>query len=213
MSQTSRVFRDAIKNDKYIPFKKDGKTSSQQGIEYVVALLAREIEKYHFLRECLGPEVALVPIPRSAPLSNKDALWPTRRICEALVAAGLGYEVAPLLIRRTAVQKASTAEVGKRPTPVNHYESTIIDNEVPTLVERNFTLVDDFVTRGSSFVGMFTRLSEAFPNRKISCFALLRTVSDGDIVALKDPVQGRISYYPSGKLYCGWSANAQQNLF
>jgi hypothetical protein len=178
----------------------------------VVSSLKREIENFPFLLESLGPEFALVPIPRSAPLSNKDALWPSRRICEALVAVGLGAEVLPLLKRRDAVQKAATAPKGMRPGPEQHYESTVIDNEVPNLIERPLTLVDDIVTRGSSFVGMFRRLAEAFPNRKISCFALVQTVSEGEIATLKAPIRGTITRYPSGKLWRDSGVAQQQTL-
>ncbi len=144
----------------------------------------------------------MVPIPRSDPLAVKTALWPSRQICEALVAAGLGAEVAPLLQRQTAVQKAATAPQGMRPDPERHFESTVIDNEVPTLIERPITLVDDVITRGASFVGMFRRVAEAFPNRKISCFAMVRTVSDGEVETLRAPVRRTIRYNDSlGRLH------------
>jgi len=211
-SVSSRAFRDAVKNDSSIQFLKDGKTESVRGIELIVSSLRQELENFPFLRECLGPKVALIPIPRSAPLSNKDALWPSRRICEALVAAGLGAEVSPLLKRISAVQKAATASKGMRPTPEQHYESTIIDNEVPTLIERPLTLVDDIITRGSSFVGMFRRVAEAFPKREISCFALIHTESEGEIDKLKAPVRGTITRYPSGKLWRSAGTAQQQKL-
>jgi predicted amidophosphoribosyltransferase len=169
------------------------------------------MKNYPFLEECLGSEFALVPIPRSAPLKNKDALWPSRRICEALVAAGLGAEVLPLLNRRAAVQKAATAGKGMRPDPEHHYESTIIDNNVPSLLKKPITLVDDVITRGSSFVGMFRRVAEAFPNRKISCFALVRTESE--ITTIKSPVQGKIILHPSGRLWRSSGSAQQSNLF
>jgi hypothetical protein len=211
ISMNSRVITGAIKNDSYIPVTQDGKTVSVRGIEYIVSLISHEIKNYPFLGECLGSEFALVPIPRSAPLKNKDALWPSRRICEALVAAGLGAEVLPLLNRRTAVQKAATAGKGMRPDPEHHYESTIIDNNVPSLLEKPITLVDDVITRGSSFVGMFRRITEAFPNRKISCFALVRTESE--ITTIKSPVQGTIILHPSGRLWRSSGSAQQSNLF
>lgn len=214
ISKTSRGFRDAIKNDTFVTLRlQSGKIESVRGIEYVVSALKREMEKFPFLHECLGPNFALVPIPRSAPLRNKDALWPSRRICEALVAEGLGAEVTPLLIRKTAVQKASTAEKGMRPTAQQHFDSTVIDNDVPALIEKPITLVDDIVTMGASFIGMFRRLSEAFPARKISCFALVRTESDGEVLTLNAPVQGTIRYYPSGKTWRDSGTAQQGQLF
>jgi hypothetical protein len=100
-----------------------------------------------------------------------------------------------------------------RPGPEQHFESTIIDNEVPNLIEKPFTLVDDIITRGSIFVGMYRRLAEAFPRRKISCFALIRTESDGEIEKFKDPVQGTITRYTSGKLWRTSGSGQQTNLF
>jgi len=156
----------------------------------------------------------LIPIPRSAPLRSKDALWPSRRICEALVQVGLGAEVTPLLKRVTAVQKAAFAsDAIKRPDHTQHYDSTAIDNEVPTLIKRPMTLVDDVVTRGSSFIGMFRRVSEAFPGREISCFALVRTESAGDVVKIIAPIEGTITLHPSGKTYRDVAPGGQQSLF
>jgi hypothetical protein len=54
--------------------------------------------------------------------------------------------------------------------------------------------VDDVVTRGSSFVGLVPRLQEAFPGIEIRCFALVRTISTGEIDRILDPVEGVISY-------------------
>jgi hypothetical protein len=211
-STNSKAIRDAIKNDSNLTFMRDGKLMQPRGIEYVVSGLKVEIKKYPFLSEYLGPTVALVPMPRSAPLT-KDALWPTRRICEALVAAGFGAEVAPLLVRKTAVQKSATADPGKRPGPQEHYDSTEIDNEVPTLENRPFTIVDDFVTRGSSFIGMFRRLKEAFPTRTIRCFAMMATESEGEIDKWVAPVQGKIYYYiKTGKFYRDRGTAQQQSL-
>jgi hypothetical protein len=213
VSNQSRAICGAVKNDSFLSIQKDGNVENVRAIEWVVSALKRELDNFPFFRECFNPEVALVPVPRSAPLSNKDALWPSRRICEALVAVGLGAEVAPMLKRITAVQKAATAAKGMRPGPEQHFESTIIDNEVPNLIKRPFTLVDDIITRGSIFVGMYRRLAEAFPRRKISCFALIRTESDGEIEKFKDPVQGTITRYPSGKLWRTSGSGQQTNLF
>jgi hypothetical protein len=54
--------------------------------------------------------------------------------------------------------------------------------------------VDDVVTRGASFVGLVPRLQEAFPGIEIRCFALVRTISTGEIDRILDPVEGVISY-------------------
>ena len=213
ISKQSRAIRDAIKNDQNLRIRKGGELVEVRGIDLAVSLLPPEMSKFPFLVDYLGPNVALVPIPRSAPLSQKGALWPTHRICEELVKVGLGAEIAPLLVRKTAVQKSSTADPGMRPGPEQHYDSTGIDNNVPMLVERPLTMVDDFTTRGSSFVGMFRRLHEAFPNRIIRCFALMATESEGEIDRLMAPMQGTIRRYPSGKLWRSAGTSQQPSLF
>ena len=73
------MFRDAIKNDSSLTRRLgDGNVERFRGIEFVVSLLKQEMEKSAFLGDCLGPNFALVPIPRSAPLHTKVALWPSR---------------------------------------------------------------------------------------------------------------------------------------
>ncbi|HEX3800707.1 MAG TPA: phosphoribosyltransferase [Verrucomicrobiae bacterium] len=211
LSQVSRVIRSAVKNDTYISFTNAGKTESVNGIEFLAAKIVAAIQQYPFLKDCLNGDVVLVPIPRSAPLKTKDALWPPLRICQALLAAGLGSEISPLLIRSHAVQKSATAPKGMRATPEDHYDSTAIDNDVPALIEKPITLVDDVVTRGSSFVGMFRRLAEAFPNRTIRCFALIQTLSEGEVDKIILPVQGTITRYPSGRLWRDTGGGAQQS--
>jgi len=56
------------------------------------------------------------------------------------------------------------------------------------------TLVDDVITRGSSFVGLVPRVQETFPGIEIRCFALVRTISSGDIKNILDPIEGTISF-------------------
>ena len=59
---------------------------------------------------------------------------------------------------------------------------------------RAITLVDDVVTRGSSFVGLMPHLEDAFPGIAIRCFAPVRTISGGEIDRILDPVEGMITY-------------------
>jgi hypothetical protein len=45
-------------------------------------------------------------------------------------------------------------------------------------------------------------LTATFPDIQIHCFALLRTVSQGEIASILDPVAGRITY-GAGHLHRG----------
>src|SRR6267143_3540503 len=133
-----------------------------------------------------------MPIPRSAPLRSRDALWPARRICEALVAANLGAIVVPALVRHTAVQKSAIAPAGQRPGPIDHLNSAKVDIDSTVSAKQGITLVDDFITRGAHFLGMYPLVANAFPHQTISCFALVRTNSFEEVTAMIAPVTGTI---------------------
>lgn len=136
-------------------------------------------------------KAVLVPIPRHG-LIEKDTLWVPKRLALELVNHGLGGEVAELLVRVKAVQKSSIAQGKDRPTPTIHYESLKVSSSLfpPEII----ILVDDVVTRGSSFLAGAARIQEAFPNAKITAFAAMRTVSDPtQFVAIHDPRIGLIT--------------------
>ncbi len=137
--------------------------------------------------------MTLVPVPRSSPLVQPGALWPSLRICQAVLAHGLGANIIPCLERADAVQKSSTAPAGQRPGPFEHYGSVRMVRK-RRRVPRAITLIDDVITRGSSFVGLVPHLQEAFPGIEIRCFALVRTISGGEIDRILDPVEGTIDY-------------------
>ena len=134
-----------------------------------------------------------MPIPRSAPLVP-NALWPALRICQTIRAKGLAASVLPCVERTQPVRKAATAAPGQRPDPPDHYDSTRV--VVPPLLPtpRAITLVDDVITRGSSFVGITKHVEDVFPGVPIRYFALIRTISAGDVASILDPVQGTVSF-------------------
>jgi predicted amidophosphoribosyltransferase len=140
----------------------------------------------------LGPEVFLVPVPRRAPMKKGD-LWPSAGICEELVRNGYGVAWAPLIERLHAVPASSGVTNGaSRPSPEVHYASF---GAVPQLITAtSITLVDDFVTRGSTQIGAATRLLEAYPDREVRAFGLARTISYGEIPSIEMPCDGIITY-------------------
>ena len=121
----------------------------------------------------LGPEVTLVPAPRSAPLSEPGALWPARVICEGLVTRGLGKEVVPCLVRTEAVPKSAFAEAGGRPTAERHLESMGIEHGI--FAPGSITVVDDIVTIGRTLMASASHLRESFPEAELRAFALIHT--------------------------------------
>lgn len=186
MSARSRKARDAIKRDSPWP----GQT--QPFIQYAIERLQSEVDQ-GALPGFFGAGVELVPAPRSAPLT-KGALWPGRRICQELERNGLGGPVLDLLERREPVQKAAFAGVmgGERPTVTDHL--TTLACSRPLLLPARLLVVDDVVTSGSMLLAAASHLRETFPNAEVKAFALLRTMSAGEVEQVLLPCAGLITY-------------------
>ena len=171
--------------------KQDGFINKQAPvIEYAAKRLSEEIPHFPFLVDYLNPSVTLVPAPRSSPLVP-NALWVPKRICDALGALGLVKNVFPCVTRTKPVQKSASAGAGQRPSPQEHYDSLEVTPGLftPTAI----TVVDDVITRGSTFLAILKRLEESFPWVPIRCFALVRTISPGEVSTILDPVEGTIT--------------------
>lgn len=148
--------------------KNDGSLGSTRVIALAAKRARETLPVYPFLKTCLGSHVALVPMPRST-LQKSGALWPAHRICQALLQEGLGREILPCLRRSKPVQKAALAAPGQRPEPEDHYNSISVSVD---LIQRptEITVIDDVITRGSSFVGIFPHLKQTFPGVPIHFF-------------------------------------------
>ncbi len=146
----------------------------------------------------LNPQITLVPVPRSAPLTD-GALWPSLVIAEFLQRNGYGHEVLLCIKRKTAVRKSSSSASGNRPEVSEHYESLEIEQQL--LVPDEITLIDDVLTQGRTTIACALRLEEVFPMTKIRIFAMMRTQGfKDDIDEMVEPICNIINYYePSGK--------------
>jgi hypothetical protein len=184
VSLKSKEIRQAV--------KRDGFVDSLRIINHAAMRLSGEYPKHSFFSSYFGPTVTLVPAPRSSPLVSGNALWVPRRICEEILAQGLASEVSPCVERTRPVQKSAWASRGNRPEPEDHYDSVIVKKPRGLFTPQSITIVDDFITRGSTFLGIKKRLEEAFPGVPIRCFALVRTISPGDVTEILDPIEGAI---------------------
>jgi hypothetical protein len=154
-----------------------------------VDLLQKEIPNHSFLADCFNREALLAPMPRSAPLSEGQALWPTNKLCRLIVEAGLAGDSAPLLERFRAVPKSAFCAPGERPKPSAHFESLRVQDQLGT--HRRLVVVDDVITKGSTFVGAYRRLRESFPEIPIQCFAVVRTMQQ-EVTEVVAPIVGKI---------------------
>ena len=167
MREIKNFVVDRIKGDRPVV---DG--ASEQAIEYTVRLLLKAIQPVD--RERFVSAVDwIVPVPGHS-LHHPGALWPSKRIAEALQAAGVGNRVEPCLVRKKPVQKSAWAKPGERPTARMHYESFAV--ETTLIAPTSVLLVDDVVTRGATLVGGAARISEAFPDvSSIQAMTIART--------------------------------------
>lgn len=201
VARSSRMVRDAVKADSFLPMKRaDGTVTQVKAMELFAVRLRERLVEYPFLGDYFGPDVTLIPVPRSAPLRDKGALWPAKRICEELVRVGLGGIVAPVLVRTKAVPKSAWARPGERPGPAEHFESVQMDPAQPLPLGKtgSITVVDDFVTRGATLLGVYPHVREAFEGREVRCFALVRTESFHEITSVYAPVEGLITFGEDG---------------
>ena len=143
----------------------------------------------------LGEDVALVPMPRSAPFTN-GALWPARMLAEALVSERLGSLVLPMLERAVAVQRSSTAPAGKRPRAAAHLKSFRV---LPPLdPPSRIVIVDDVVTTGATMLAAISAVFDAIRRPPPRGFALFRTLSKGELKAISSPTLSHISLLRNG---------------
>lgn len=143
-------------------------------------------------REFLGPDVLLVPVPRSSP-TVKDMNWPALRISKELEGRGLCAGTACLLERHAAVPKSALQQKGSdRPSPEQHAASLRCMSNLqaaPHLI----TIVDDIVTRGATLLACAWVLAERFPEVTIRALAVVRTMSGHEVTAILSPIDtGRI---------------------
>lgn len=146
--------------------------------------------------EFFATDVTLIPVPGHTPLAP-GARSTAERICIALLGSGLGSGMGQLLVRHTPVPKSAFSRPEDRPRARAHFESM---NVVPQLLmPSRLLLVDDVVTRGATLIGAASRLRVDFPDVPLRAFALLRSITDGDVVTIRDPCEGAIELDAGGE--------------
>jgi hypothetical protein len=186
ISKQSKDVTVAIKADRFI--------RGHRVIDFTARRIREERANFPFLASYFDGSVTLVPAPRSSPQKDPKALWPALRICQSLKAEGCAAAVLPCLKRVQSVTKSATAGSGNRPDPDAHYASLEVDQQRILVPPTSITIVDDVITRGSTFLAMYQRLAEAFPQAAVRCFAVVRTMSGVEVDRILDPTEGSISF-------------------
>lgn len=152
-----------------------------------------EVRSGSVLATILGPDVSLVPAPRSAPFPESgQTLWPARRICDELVRVGLGRDTGACVERVTMVPKSAFAAKGHRPSVTEHLES-MRANALLSKPQRT-VVVDDVVTKGATLLATASWVQALYPDLPVSGFALIRTRGYDEITTMLDPCVGKIRW-------------------
>ncbi|MBI4613296.1 MAG: phosphoribosyltransferase [Planctomycetes bacterium] len=162
-------------------------------IEQAVARAVNASSQIPAINDFLGPEIILVPAPRSAPLRDHAALWPGRLICESLTTHGLGRVTLPCLSRTEAVPKSAVARPGERATAERHMETMAVEKRI---IDRSrITIVDDVVTKGRTLFAAASLMQAAYPEVDVRVFALVRTCGlTPEVDKILDPCVGEIRF-------------------
>lgn len=183
---TSKVSRDSQR------FVRNGVKFDRPGIIERAGLRLKENLSESILSDYFGEDVALVPVPGHAPRKDKDTLWPALRICEELLSRKLCKEILPIVERVHPVLQSSKTPSGEmRPSPEEHAASLLVKTIIPP---PRITLVDDFITRGSTLLAVFSLFKAQYPGVELKAFALVRTISSGEIEEIINPTTGVITY-------------------
>jgi hypothetical protein len=80
---------------------------------------------------------------------------------------------------------------------LDHFESMSVSSSL--LAPRRVLLIDDFVTRGATLIGAASRIRAVLPDCEVLGFALVRSMTDGEITTIRDPCVGSIELKPDGE--------------
>ena len=182
----SMTFRSKLKSDGYL------ETEQILMTQYIARGIKDNLKKLPFA-DFFKSNPILVPTPNSS-LTKANTLWVPQRLAAALVNNGLGVEVSPCLKRTNSLRKSHTISSTNRPKALEHYDTMAVQKEFTEPDE--ILLIDDFITRGSTFMGAANRLKDAFPNANIRGFAGIRTISQSrDFRKIYHPCKGQISLF------------------
>jgi predicted amidophosphoribosyltransferase len=178
----------AIKTDSFV--EQLGQPPSLMS-QWIGKTIREEIHRLPFATLFL-PGTVLVPVPSSS-LMQRDSLWVPDRIATALVANGIGKEIARYLTRARPLRKAAFSDASERPTPAEQFDTLAVQGQISAQPSQ-ITLVDDIVTRGATLLGAANRLAEVLPSAQIQAFAAMRTANPTTFVDPYDPKFGTITY-------------------
>jgi len=145
-------------------------------------------------------ETTLIPIPRSSLLVD-GGLWPSFEISKVFIEQGYGDSISTCLKRiKPIIKSSSLYRSDERPLVSDQLKTLSVTPEI--IHTNSITLIDDVITAGRTAYACAIKINEAYPDKMIRVFSVIRTISNGSIAQIVDPCNGTIIYYPSsGKTY------------
>ncbi|MDE0089811.1 MAG: hypothetical protein OXP12_00380 [Thaumarchaeota archaeon] len=105
--------------------------------------------------------------------------------------------MATCLSRKEPVPPSSQSSPSERVKAKTHCETMEMKRMI--VEPKKILLVDDVVTRGSTFLGAACRVSEVYPEAEVKAFAPIRTVSRlRDFTGMETPEHGLIELCKDG---------------
>jgi predicted amidophosphoribosyltransferase len=168
------------------------KRGREDTVRSAVERLAQAVQQSFAMKPFFGPDVTLVPMPRSS-LLMQGQLWPAEVICREIVRQGLAAGIEHSLRRTRAVPKSSVAAAGQRPGLDTHLATM---EATPWLASgQRITVVDDVITLGVTLFAGCTLVQEIQPGARVRAFGLLRTMGlQPNVDQIVDPVGGTLTY-------------------
>ena len=188
----SQTYRAKLKNDEYLEGTKIRMT------EYIAQGVKNNLENLPFAN-FFEKNPVLVPTPSSS-LTKTNTLCVPQCLAAALVKNGLGEKVSSCLKRDKPLRQSHTGPSKDRPKAHEHYDSMAVQK---VLFEPDeILLIDDFITRGATFIGAANKLRDAFPSANIRAFAGIKTISNSaEFKKIYHPCVGKINLRDDGESF------------
>lgn len=161
-----------------------------------VAVRCRERANSDF-KGFFGDDCTLVPVPPSSPPKTGDTLWPGLDIANELLEQGLARDVRQLLVRRQSVPRAHEQLAENRPKFDQLVDSLEWRGDLGEDLHR-IILVDDVVTRGTTFLSAQAVIHQTHPWLDVAGFAAVRTMSFEVVTEPLAPTTGSVTRAQSG---------------
>jgi len=170
--------KEARAIQKFIWLVKDDRPypgSGQMAIEYAIEGLKKNLPGS--VLEGFFDGAVLIPVPTSKKRPPEEPYhWPGRRLCRAMLAAGLGAGMDPCVVRCVTIKSSKKCAPDERPTVKDHLASMALEGHPCLDAPRRVILVDDLVTRGSTMLAAAEVARGRYPSSLIAGFALAATL-------------------------------------